>query len=221
MSGGSSLWNWRPPQPTGSPRRVATRNSPSGDARGAAQRCVEPGVEPAIDLGEVGGQALLGRGLGRVHGLDVDKGGGEQPLDVGHGGDQPGALGLAERRKEQPCQFVAAPIEHAALGRARLREASGADAPVALVRAHVDESRRFQRAQQAAEVAAVELEPGPQRAHVAAPVTDLPEHPCLAEGTGAGEVVVLEGAHPLGDEPVEPAHLGHHGVAHSLTNVRE
>ena len=31
------------------------------DARGAAQRRIETGVEPAIDLGEVGVQALLGR----------------------------------------------------------------------------------------------------------------------------------------------------------------
>ena len=37
---------------------------------------------------------------------------------------------------------------------------------------------------------------------------------------GREAAVVRERADPLGDEPVEPAHLAHHGVTHSLTLVR-
>jgi hypothetical protein len=138
----TSTTHWLPAQ--GCDEEQPGRRPHRVDPRGATQRRVESGVEPAIDLGEVGVQAPLGRGLRRVHGLDVDQGGGEQPLDVSHRGNQPGALGLAERLEERPCQLVAAPIEHAALGRAGRREAGRADPPVALVRADVDESRRLQ-----------------------------------------------------------------------------
>ena len=84
-----------------------------------------------------------------------------------------------------------------------------------------DEPGGLEGAEQAAEVARVEAEPGPQAPHVAAGGTDLPQQARLAQRPVPGEVVVLERADPLRDEPVEAAHLADSRVEHSLILVRE
>ena len=70
-------------------------------------------------------------------------------------------------------------------------------------------------------MARVEPEPGAQRPHLAALLPDLPEHARLAERAAAGEVAVVERAHPLGDGPVEAANLRDHRRVHSLILVRD
>lgn len=62
-----------------------------------APRGIEAGVEACLQLGEVGPQTVLGVGMIRVDGVQRDRRGGQQPVDLGHGGYQPGALGGVER----------------------------------------------------------------------------------------------------------------------------
>ena len=85
---------------------------------------------------------------------------------------------------------------------------------------------RLERAQQPAQVAGVDAEPGAEHADVAALLADLPEHARLAERPVAGEEAVVERADALGDEAVEAAELLHHLVVHrrrvhSLILVRQ
>ncbi len=51
---------------------------------------------------------------------------------------------------------------------------------------------------------------GAQIAKVGSSRPDFPENARLAKGSIAGEKLVVQGAHPLRDEPVETADLGDH-----------
>ena len=61
-----------------------------------------------------------------------------------------------------------------------------------------DEPGGLERAEQAAEVARVEVEPGPQPADVAAVGADLPEQTGLPERPVPGEVAVVRGRRRAG-----------------------
>jgi hypothetical protein len=165
-------------------------------------------------------QAALGVGVRRVHAADLDDPGGEQSLDVAHRGDEALALALVERRQERGRQLVAAPVEHVALSAALAREVRGADPPVAAAGRDGDQPGGLERAQQAADVARVELEVGSQRSHVAAVRADLPQHARLAEGAVGREEAVVERAEALRDDAVEATNLLHHAAVHCLTLVR-
>ena len=142
-------------------------------------------------------------------------------LDLLHRRDEASALRVGQRLEERLRQRVAAAVEHGPLGRAGGGEAGGTHPLVVFAGAHLDQTVALERAQQPAQVAGVQIEPGSQRADLAAGITDLPEHTCLSERTVAGEVAVVEGADALGDDPVEAAHPIDRRPIHSLTIVRE
>ena len=181
---------------------------------------VEGDAAAALELGEVGAQALARVRVLGIDGTDLDHRGGEQPLDVAHRADEPLALPGGERCQQRLGELVAAPVELGQLREARGREPRVADA--AVVRAGVDGDHpvALERAQQPAEVARVEPQAGAQRAHLAAVRPDLPQHARLAERPVAGEEVIVERADALGHRPVEAADLLDHGVGHCLTLVR-
>ena len=56
-------------------------------------------------------------------------------------------------------------------------------------------------------MAGVEAEPRPERAHLAALGSDLPQDPILAERPVAAEVTIVERTGALGDDPVEAPDL--------------
>ena len=192
---------------------------------GDAQLRVEAGLEPCIELGEVLGQAVLSVGMQRVDGCDVDDRGGQQALDVAHRRHEPAALGSAQWFEERSSQFVGAAFEHSPFRDPEVGEPRRSDAPVRVAEVDFDQSVRLERTEETAQVAGVEIEPRPQRTHVAT-VTDLPQHPGGAEWSATLEEPVVEGADALRDGPVEAANLGDHrrvraAVFHSLTLVRE
>ena len=84
------------------------------------------------------------------------------------------------------------------------------DAPVRVAEVDLDQTVRLERTEETAQVAGVEIEPRPQRTHVATVVTDLPQHPGGAEWSATLEEPVVEGADALRDGPVEAANLGDH-----------
>ena len=81
--------------------------------------------------------------------------------------------------------------------------------------ADLDQGVGLQRAEKAAEVSRVEIEPGSQHPYLAAVFADLPQQPRLPERSVSSEVVVVEGADALGDGPVEPSHTPHQLLVHS------
>ena len=195
---------------------------PSSASRREARRGIEAGLEPPVELGVVLPQAVLGSGAGRIDDDDLHQRRRQQPLDLGHRGDEPLALRLAQRLEQRPRELVAAPVEHLPLGEPGRREPGGADPPVGRARARpLTSPRRLERAQQAAEVAGVDAEPRAQHADVAAVLADLPQHARLAERAVPGEEAIVERADPLRDEAVEAPHLGDGLVVHSLILVRE
>ena len=159
--------------------------------------------------------------MSRADDRELDERRGQQPLDLGHRRDEPLAPRLAQRLEERAGQLVALPVEQLTLGEPRARQLTRAHASVPGARVDADEPGALERAQQAAEVARVELEARAQPADVAAVGSDLPEHPRLAERPVAREVVVFERADSLRDEPVEAPHLTDRGVGHSLILVRD
>ena len=75
--------SFSPPQPTGSPRRRATRKTSCGRAQlvvvpGVASCRLEAGVEAPAELGEVGLEAVPAVAPGRVGVFDLDEPGGEE-----------------------------------------------------------------------------------------------------------------------------------------------
>ncbi len=127
-----------------------------------------------------------------------------------HRRDQSVALGRRERFEQLGGERVAAAVEQRPLLAAEGGQAGGADPAVAGTRADGDQAGGLERAQQPAEVAGVEIEPGAERADVAATFTDLPQQARLAERALACEVVVVERADPLGHGPVEAPDAGDH-----------
>ena len=188
-----------------------------GDAAGD----VESAVEPVRQLGEVGPQAEPGVRMPGIAGADLHRRGHQQPLDLGHRRDEPGALPRAQRAEDGRGQVVGAPVQHRALGQPAAGQARGADPPVGPALFHRDEPVVLQRAQQPAQVARVQVEPRPQQPDVAALGADLPQQPGLPERAVAGQVRIVERSDPLRHGPVEPAYLTDHVRMHSLTLVRE
>src|SRR5207247_8090693 len=84
-----------------------------------------------------------------------------------------------------------------------------------------DQLGGLEGAEQAAEIARVEVEPGPQAPYVAPVDADLPEQTRLSQRPVPREIAIVEGADALGDQPVEAAHLADSHVEHSLILVRE
>ncbi len=183
-----------------------------GGVGGKAAGWVEAAAEALVELGEVVAEAVARHGVDGVDDRDVDQRGGQQSLDLGHCGDEPGPLGVGERGENRAGEVVASSIEQVPLGATFLRQVGSADAPVAVAGTDGDESGGLERSKEPAEVTRVEPEPGAQRAHFAAIAADLPQHSGFAERPVAGEVVILEGADPLGDDPVERPHRGNHLV---------
>ena len=121
MSGGSSRWNLRPPQPTGSARSVAIRKTPAGGlssivAGGDDRRGIDAAVETPIDLGGVRLKAALRVAMSRVDDVELDQSGAQEPLDLCQRTDEAFALGVAQRLEERAGELVAAPIELGPLG---------------------------------------------------------------------------------------------------------
>ncbi len=156
-----------------------------------------------------------------IRDVDAHERRGEQSLDLCHRGHETELFGLAQRFEHRAHEGVAASIEHGTLGEAGLCEPRDADSTVRVTRLDRDEAVGFERAQQPRGVAGVQVEPAPQLADVTAFGADLPEHPRLAEGTVAREVVVVECADALRHEAVEAAHSVDGGPVDSLTLVRE
>ena len=109
---------------------------------------------------------------------------------------------------------VAPGVEQLPLGPSPRRQADGPDTAVGGPHADADQPVRLERAQQPAEVAGVQAEPGAQRPDVAAVRTDLPQHTGGAERPVPGQVALVERADALRDGPVEPPHPGDGGVLH-------
>jgi hypothetical protein len=215
-----------PPQPTGSPCSRATRNSPCeaqrADAGQQALRGIEAALEEVTQLGGVGPQTVCGVGVVGVEHRQGDERGGQQPLDLRHGGGRPVPPGGVERGEERGGERVTAVVEEGALPPARVRQTDRADPPVAGVGLGHDEAVALQGPQQPAHVAGVEAEPVPHAADVVrGPVADLPQQPRLAVGTRAAQVVLVQHAQALGDRPVEAPYLFDLNRVHCLTLVKE
>ena len=90
------------------------------------------------------------------------------------------------------------------------------DAPVDGIGRDLDEPVVLECAEETTEVPGIETEAGPERAHVDAVRSDLPENARLAERPLAAEEVLAESADALGDESVEAAYLGDARLTHSL-----
>ena len=165
-------------------------------------------------------------------GRDLDDRRGQQALDVAHRRHEAGlrCAALSGSRND-----AASSSERRSSTARSARPAAGqlrrADAPVRLARIDRDQPVRFERTEQTAEVAGVEIEPRPQRPHIATVVADLPQHAGGAEWSATLEESIVEGADALRDGPVEAADLRDHRPihavvdscrrAHSLTLVRE
>ena len=153
-----------------------------------------------------------------VDGADLDHRGGQQPLDVAHRADEAlalrrvsGSSSDARSRRRGGRARPARPGPRRSRARGRGGRARRLDAEHAVA---------LERAQQPASVARVELEPGPQRAHLAAVLPDLPQHARLGQRPAAREVVVVERADALGHRAVEAPDLLDHRLGHYLTLVR-
>src|SRR5262249_20791636 len=107
------------------------------------------------------------------------------------------------------------------LGSAPTSQASRPDASVGAAPLDHDKAGLLKRTQQPAEVAGVQLEPGPQRAHVDAVAADFPEHPRPPQRQATGPEPIVKCPDPQREDPVEAAHLADHLLVYSLTIVRE
>ena len=123
-----------------------------------------------------------------------------------------------------PGQVVAAGVQQLELTPSGARQPDQPDPLVRWVGLELHQTLVLELAQQAAQVAGVQVQPGPQRAEVGAATrctVDLPQHPGGAQRPAPGEVLVVQGADPLGHDPVEAPDGGDFAVGHSLTLVRE
>src|SRR4051794_10194534 len=89
-----------PPQP-GDEKR-ARRMTEVIRISGDAQRRIEPGIEASVELGEVRLEAVPSVAMDRVHDVDLDQRGGEEPLDLTHRAHQSFPLRVAERFEQGP-----------------------------------------------------------------------------------------------------------------------
>lgn len=148
---------------------------------------VEARVGATVQLGEVGANAGPGVRMRRIHGADLDHGRGEEPLDLRHRRDQAVALAARQRRQERPRQLVAALVEDRSLGESGRGQLRHPDPAVRPALHHLDQTVGFQRAQEAARMAGIQLEPGSQRPYLAAVRAHLPQEARLGEWAIARE----------------------------------
>jgi len=127
-----------------------------GDAPGR----VEPFLEAVRQFGEVGLDRPAGVRVPGVTDADLDRGGHQEPLDLGHRRYQPVPLPRAERFEEGGGRVVGKPVELGALGLAVAGQAGRPHPAVRVVRLDADQLVAFQRPQQPAQVAGVQVEPG-------------------------------------------------------------
>ena len=218
---------WRSaPQPTGSPFRVATRRSPAGGTRsdgssGLARSMSKPPSKRAASSAKYEPRLERACGWRGSHGCETDHRRGQEALHHRHGLDQTCSLRFSQRLQDRGRDRVVAPVELGALGKPGSRQPRRSHAAVRLARPDDDEPVGGERREHAAQVAGVEPEPVPQRADVGALGADLPEHPRLAERPASGQERLVERAGALGDDAVEPPHLGYPLFHNSLTIVRE
>ena len=188
-----------------------------GDAPGR----IEPFLEAVRQLGDVGMDCPAGVRVPGVTHADPDRRGHQEPLDLGHRRYQPLPLPLAERVEDGGGRVVGEPVEFGSFGAPAAGQAGCPYPAVRVARLDDDHPVALQRAQQAAQVAGVQVEPGPQQPEVAALGTDLPQQARLPEGSAAGQERLVQRADSLRDDPVEPPDLLDHPSIHSLTLVRE
>ena len=146
-----------------------------GDVAVATERRIESGVEPDVELGVVRLDAEPRIVAARILDGDLDHAHRQQPLDGGCRLQQLPPSGFVERIEQGACQLVTEPVE---LGGLRLTGGGAPRDPPATVivgRRHRDQTITFEIAQQSTQVAGVETQPRPQRAHVAAVGPDLPQ----------------------------------------------
>ncbi len=130
--------------------------------------------------------------------------------NVGHRGDQPVPLAVAERAENGPGRVVGQPVQFRPLGAPGASQRGHPDPPVGLAPVHRDQAVAGQAVQQPAQVAGVQAEPGAQPPDIAAVRGDLPEQPGLAERAAAGQERVVQRPDPLRHRPVEPPDLADH-----------
>src|SRR5687768_17666150 len=159
--------------------------------------------------------------MSRVDGPDLDQSGRQEPLDLGHRGHEALAPWPAQRLQKRTSELVAPPVEHLPLGKPGWCELHSVHAPVVRALLHAGQPGILQRAEKAAEIPRIEVEPGPQPAHVASLYPDLPEQTRLPERPVPGQIAIFERADPLREESVEAANLADGIVYHSLILVRE
>src|SRR6266700_874854 len=159
-----------------------------GDAPGR----VEAAVEAPGQLLDVGPQAAPGLRVPWVTHADHDGRGGQQPLHVGHGGDEPAALTLGERAEKTGGGLFGAAIEFGPFGPSGGGQPRGPEPSVRLVHLDGDQPVVLQRPQQPAQVAGVQVQPGAQVPDVAAVRADLPQQPRLPERAAAGQEGVMQ-----------------------------
>src|SRR5207248_995642 len=150
-------------------------------AQRIACRRIEAGLEPSAELREVLVDAPPGVPRLRILDRDRDQRRAQQPLYRRRLVGELHPLALVERLEDRPDEVIGEPVELCALAaplRCELRDPNPA---VVSALVHDRQSLRFERAEQAAEVAGVESETMPQIAHLAAERTDLPQEPRLAE----------------------------------------
>ena len=122
---------------------------------------------------------------GGVLDVDVDQPRGEQPLDVAHRLDEPRAL--LRRSAARAATRASSSLRRSssvALGAPGVGEPHRAHAPVGRARLDRDEPVALERAEQAAEVAGVEVEPRAQGAQVGARRRRSPTAPATRRAAG-------------------------------------
>ncbi len=214
-----------PPQPTGSPRRRATRKTSCGGRRSSsAPAWLRPTSKPASkrrrSSAKYASRQYRPSGLSGSSFCNLDEPCREELLDLGHRGDEPLAFRHAEWIEERPGKLVAPQVELAALDSATLGETGDANPAVGLAALDRDEAGRLERAEKAAQVARVEAQARAQRTHVAPRPPDLPQHARLSERALEREIAVLERSDALRHQAVEAPDPGD-CVVHSLMLVRD
>ena len=189
-------------------QQQAGRLDEIGGVRREAGARIEAVAEARVELSEIGPQAEPGGAARRIGDPDLDQGGAEQPLNRAHGVDEPGPLPVVQRRQQGPRQSVAAPVEFRAFGAPGFGEPYGPHPVIVWSWLHLDQALVLEPAQQAAQIAGVQVEPAPDGPEVSAAVADLPQHPRGSQRTRPGQVLLLKRADPLGHGPVEPSNRG-------------
>ena len=177
-------------------------------------------VEPPGQLGEVPFQAPAGVGVGRMDRLDRQPGQAEEPVDLVHGADQPAALAGREGAERVGGGLVRAPVHQGQLVEAPGGQPRLADPIIVRRGLDPDQVAGDERLDQAAQVPRVESQSRSKRSKLGSPLTDLVEHPGLAQGAVASEEPVFEGAGSLGHQAIEAPDGGDVGRVHRLTLVR-